>query len=527
MKTKFKTILNFTAAIATVTLTLSSCVDDLNTLPLDKNIQTTNNVLTNDSAYLQLLAKCYSGLAVGGQTANDGAADISSIGGGYSSYFRQYWCAQELTTDEAICAWNDGNLRDYHDQDWNASNELVQALYYRINLEISYCNNLIRLTKGNEKYKDYYTEARFLRAMSYWHMLDLFHTGPFVTENDKVGFFFPNQASSQELFDYIESELKDIENVLVMPRTNEYGRADRAAAWMVLAKLYLNAKVYTGTEKYTDCITYSNKIIAAGYVLESKYANLFLADNNLRTNEIIFPICFDGRNTQTWGGCTYLICAAVGDGMNASDFGIAGGWGGNRTTSAFVNKFPDITGTTDKRAMFYTNNHTLEINDIFSFKQGYALGKYKNITSTGAVGSSTTFPDTDVPLFRLSDAYLMYAEAVLRGGSGGTRNLALEYVNKIRERAYNAVVGDPAADITDAQLTLDFILDERARELYWEGQRRTDLIRFDKFTGSNYIWPWKGAVKEGKSTDSKYNVLPIPSSDINANPKLKQTAGYF
>lgn len=527
MKTKFKTILNFTAAIATVTLTLSSCVDDLNTLPLDKNIQTTNNVLTNDSAYLQLLAKCYSGLAVGGQTANDGAADISSIGGGYSSYFRQYWCAQELTTDEAISAWDDGNLRDYHDQDWNASNELVQALYYRINLEISYCNNLIRLTKGNEKYKTYYTEARFLRAMSYWHMLDLFRTGPFVTENDKVGFYFPNQASSQELFDYIESELKDIENVLAMPRTNEYGHADRAAAWMVLAKLYLNAKVYTGTEKYTDCITYSNKIIAAGYVLESKYANLFLADNNLRTNEIIFPICFDGRNTQTWGGCTYLICAAVGDGMNASDFGIAGGWGGNRTTSAFVNKFPDITGNTDKRAMFYTNNHTLEINDIFSFKQGYALGKYKNITSTGAVGSSTTFPDTDVPLFRLSDAYLMYAEAVLRGGSGGTKALALSYVNKIRERAYNAAVGDPTADITDAQLTLDFILDERARELYWEGQRRTDLIRFDKFTGSNYIWPWKGAVKEGKSTDSKYNVLPIPSSDINANPKLKQTAGYF
>lgn len=514
------------SAFVCLSLLMASCVKDLDTQPLDPNVQTANNVLKQDSSFLQLLAKCYSGYAVGGQSANDGNQDISSINGGFSSYFRQYWCAQELTTDEAICAWNDGNLRDYHDLDFTPSNEFVTAMYYRINLEIAYCNNLIRSTKGTDKYKAYSTEARFLRAMSYWHLLDLFRTGPFTTENDKVGFYFPRQASAQELFDYIETELKAIENELPAPRTNEYGRADRAAAWMVLSKLYLNAEVYTGAKKYTECITYCNKIIGAGYSLEPKYANLFLADNNLRTNEIIFPICFDGRTTQTWGGATYLICAAVGDGMNASEFGIGGGWGGNRTTKEFVSKFSDITGATDKRAMIYTNRHTLEIDDIFNFNQGYALGKYKNITSTGTNGSSATFPDTDVPLFRLSDAYLMFAEAVLRGGTGGTRATALGYVNQVRERAYQVPAGDASADITDSQLSLDFILDELSREFYWEGHRRSDLVRFGKLVSGDYLWTWKGASKEGKAVATKFNTLPIPSSDINANPNLKQVNGW-
>lgn len=505
---------------------LSSCEGDLDTLPLDKNIQTENNVLTSDESYLGLLAKCYSGLAVGGQTANDGEQDIASINGGFSSYLRQFWCAQELTTDEAICAWNDGNLRDYHDLDYTSTNEFVTALYYRINLEISFCNNLIRLTNGKDNLKQYNAEARFLRAMSYWHILDLFRTGPFVTENEKPGFFFPKQANAQELFNYIETELKAIENELPQPRANAYGRADRGAAWMVLAKLYLNAEVYTGVSKYTETITYCKKLIDGGYTLESKYANLFLADNDLRRNEIIFPICFDGRNTQTWGGTTYLICASVGGSMKASDFGIGGGWSGNRTTKEFVSKFSDISGSTDKRAMIYADGQSLEINDVFNFNQGYSLGKYKNITSTGVTGSSTTFPDTDFPMFRLSDVYLMFAEAVLRGGAGGTRSQALSYVNLVRERAYGVSAGDPTADITDSQLTLDFILDERARELYWEGHRRSDLVRFGKLTGSSYVWAWKGGVKAGQGVADKFKTLPIPASDINSNPNLKQVNGW-
>ncbi|MGC8802186.1 MAG: RagB/SusD family nutrient uptake outer membrane protein [Bacteroidales bacterium] len=130
--------------------------------------------------------------------------------------------------------------------------------------------------------------------------------------------------------------------------------------------------------------------------------------------------------------------------------------------------------------------------------------------------------DTDFPMFRLADVYLMYTEATLRGATNGNRAKALQYVNELRTRAYGGSIGN----ITDSQLTLDFILDERARELYWEGHRRTDLIRFGKFSGGNYIWPWKGKVKEGTATPAHLDLFPIPASDLNANPNLVQNPGY-
>ncbi|MGZ2369738.1 RagB/SusD family nutrient uptake outer membrane protein [Ancylomarina sp. YFZ004] len=499
-----------------------SCVDDLDTLPLDEDIRTGENVLTDAESYKQLLAKCYAGLILGGQTGVDSDADISSINGGFSSYLRLLWNHQELPTDEAICAWNDGNLRDLHDQDWDSSNEFVKAMYYRIALQITYCNNLIKLTSGKSEYKAYSDEARALRALSYYHMLDMFGRGPFVTENDEIGsFFFPEMATQEKLFEYIENELTAIESELADPMTNEYGRADKGLAWAILAKMYLNAEVYIGAPKYTEAITYCNKIIDGGYSLESDYANLFLADNHLRTNEIIFPITSDGNSTQTWGGMTFLLHSTVGGDMPASESGIDGGWGGNRTTKTFVELFPDATGT-DKRGMFYTEGQNLEIEDIFNFRDGYALRKFKNITSTGAVGSNLSFPDTDFPLYRLADFQLMYAEAFLRGGSGANEATAVAYINQLRSRAY----GDASENITASELTLDFILDERGRELYWECHRRTDLIRYGRLTNGTYNWPWKGAVADGKSTDVKYNVFPIPSSDINANPNLSNISGY-
>ncbi len=509
---------------ALLMLSFTGCVNDLNTVPLDEDIQTEEKVLTGEEAYKQLLAKCYAGFIIGGQTGVDGEPDISSINGGFSSYLRLLWNHQELPTEEAICAWNDGNLRDLHDMDWNRSNEFVTAMYYRVNLEVAYCNNLIRLTKDQTEYQAYYTEARALRALSYWHLLDLFRTGPFVTEEDPIGtFFFPEQATAQQLFEFIESELKAIEEELPAPRTNEYGRADQALAWMVLAKLYLNAQVYTGQEKYTECITYCNKIINAGYSLVPDYTHLFLADNQRLTNEIIFPVAADGERTQTWGGMTFIIHSSVGGAMPASESGIDGGWEGNRTTSAFVNKFADISGNTDHRALIFTTGQTKEIENIFTFKQGYMIRKFRNITSTGAAGSNTSHPDTDFPMFRYADVLLMYAEAVLRGGTGGTSATALGYVNDLRERAY----GNESGNINASQLTLDFILDERARELFWECHRRTDLVRFGKLTGGAYLWPWKGAQAAGASTDERFNVFPIPASDINANPNLQQImTGY-
>ena len=221
---------------------------------------------------------------------------------------------------------------------------------------------------------------------------------------------------------------------------------------------------------------------------------------------------------------TYLVHAPVGGSMSAASFGINGGWAGLRTTAAFVGSFTDITGNTDKRAMFYTTGQSLEINDVFNFTNGYAIAKFRNVTSAGAKGSDQTgdFPDTDYPMFRLADVYLMYAEAVVRGGAGGSAATALQYVNALRQRAY----GNTNGNITAPQLTLDLILAERGRELFWEGHRRTDLIRFGKFTGSTYIWPWKGGVKEGKAVEDFRTLYPIPSADRTANPNLEQNDGY-
>jgi starch-binding outer membrane protein, SusD/RagB family len=507
---------------------VTSCVNDLDRTPF---IEVTSATVYKDPAnYKQILAKMYAGYAVSGQQGPAGQADISGIDEGFSTYLRQYWKAQELTTDEAVIGWNDGNLRDYHDMDWTASNEFVTAMYNRIYYQITLTNEFIRETTdaklsergiSGTEVKTYRAEARFLRALSYYHALDMFGNVPFVTEADAVGSFLPRQATRAELFSYIESELKAIDAELTAPMANEYGRADKGAAWTLLAKLYLNAQVYTGTAKNNEAVEYCNKVIGAGYALESKYANLFLADNN-KSKEMIFAITFDGNKTKTWGGMTFLVHAPVGGSMNPAEFGISGGWSGLRTTKAFVDKYADKTGATDKRATFYTKDQNVDIDDLFKFSDGYAITKYKNLTSTGVKGSDVegNFPDTDFPMFRLADVYLMYAEAVLRGGTGGNTATAISYINKLRERAY----GNTTGNVTS--IDLNFVLDERARELYWEGHRRTDLIRFGKFAGATYIWPWKGAVKEGKSVAEYLNLFPIPSADIVANPNLKQNTGY-
>jgi len=305
------------------------------------------------------------------------------------------------------------------------------------------------------------------------------------------------------------------------PRANEYGRVDKACVWMLLARLYLNAEVYGAGDKYTDAVTYSNKVITeGGYELEDTYAHMFMADNNTAKG-IIFALQYDGVTTQTYGGTTFLVAAQIGGSMQGlTDFGSTEAWWGLRVKPQFYDKFP--TDNSDSRKMFYTAGQTKEMTNLFDFTNGFASTKWKNKTSAGVNGKSTKFPDTDLPIFRLADAYLMYAEAVLRGGTGGTLTNALGYVNAIREKAY----GGTAGDIDASQLNLDFILDERGRELWFEGYRRTDLIRFGKFTGGDYLWSWKGGILAGKAIDAKYNLYPIPDADRTANPNLLQNDGY-
>ena len=512
------------------------CVDDLDTQITDPDVILADQVYQTKADYLSGLAKVYAAFATTGQAGPAGQGDISDIDEGASAYLRGYWQLQELPTDEAVIAWNDGNLPRLNFQQWSSSNEFINAFYNRVFFSVAAANEFIResapekvsergITGADaEEIATFRLEARFLRALVYMHGIDLFGDLGFVTDEDPVGIFFPEQVAKAEIFTFIESELLEIEQGMLSPMSI-HGRADKGAVWMTLAKLYLNAEIYTGENRYSDAITQLNNVFNAGYSLDSDYDELFMTDN-FNSNEIIFPIVFDGVETQTFGGTTYLAHAAVGGSMDAAEYGIDFGWGGNRTTSALVDLFEfsdDDFNSPDDRANFYTDGQSKEINQVIDqFTDGFAIEKFVNISSTGEPGSNVTFVDTDFPLFRLADAYLMYAESVLRGGSGGSSSQALTYINLLRERAY----GDTSGNISAGDLTLDFVLDERARELYWEGHRRTDLIRYGYYTDSNFTWPWKGGIQDGVSTQSFYDLYPIPSAQLLANPNLTQNPGY-
>ena len=502
----------------------------------------TETVYNDPENYIHVLAKLYGSFVLTGNKGPSGEADITGFDEGASGYVRVLWNLQELTTDEAVCGWADPGIPELNNMTWSSDNIWVKYMYYRIYFTIPLCNEFIRESADDKldehgfgdadksKIRAYRAEARFIRALAYYHAIDFFGTGPFVTEDDLAGSFFPEQASRAELFAYVESELLALssDNDMAGARQNEYGRADKAAVWTLLAKLYLNAEVYTGQNRYAAVIPLCEKIIGSGFSLETQYKNLFLADNH-KSQEIIFPITSDGKNTQTYGCTTFLVHAAIGGSMTASAFGVNSGWAGLRSTKNLVNLFTDTlpsdtaAGHLDSRYLFYKKGQKKEITLIPTFTHGYAVAKYRNMTSTGVKGSdaSGNFVDTDFPMFRLADVYLMYAEVAARG-AGGDAGLATNYLNALRERAY----GNSSGNITTADLTTDFILNERAKELHWEATRRTDLIRFGKFTDGGYVWPFKGGVVAGAGVAGFYNLFPIPNSDIVANPNLTQNPGY-
>jgi hypothetical protein len=279
----------------------------------------------------------------------------------------------------------------------------------------------------------------------------------------------------------------------------------------------LNAAVYTGTSNYAGALAAAQAAIAGPYTLDPSYRHLFQADNNT-SSEIIFAVPEDGKLTQTYGSTNFLIHASCGGSMNPSDYGVDGCWYGLRAKPEAVNRFTVGDG---RNSYFVATGNGAAINSIGEFNDGIKAPKFSNRKSNGDPGQVSNFVDTDYPMFRLADAYLIYAEAQLRGG-GGTRVQALTYVNALRQRAY----GNASGNITDAQLTLSFLLDERGRELLWEGQRRMDLIRYGTFTGGSYLWSWKGGVKAGTATDVHLNLFPIPANELSANPNMKQNPGY-
>jgi len=525
-------------------LSLSACMKDLDQEPIDPDSFTEKDVFKNATEAKGALAKIYASLSLTGQKGPAGDGDIAGADEGSTGYTRMQFYLQVASTDEAIIRWSDAGVPDFHNMSWTPANTFNNAYYNRLGQQIAFANSFIdnaQALASDPEVAYYIAEARFIRAYAYYNVIDAFGKAPLVTSSKAD--LKPAQNTRAELFNFVESELKDLEGKLKAARANEYGRVDVVAAQALLARLYLNAKVYIGQDKYTDCITYAKKVIASSYSLNTTDANnngtaydeLFLADNNSNgaQNEFIFLASFDGLNTKTYGGTAFIIHGATGGNMNASSLGINDGWSGLTAPKEFVNKFEvsarnsnnEPTAWKDKRAMFYTNGQTYENTDLKDFtKSGYAITKFKNITSTGAAGKDPEkkFPDTDLPLIRLAEVYLTYAEAVLRGGTGGDRATALGYINQLRTRAY----GNTSGNIADSDLTLDFILDERARELYWEGLRRTDLIRYGKFTGGAYLWSFKGGAASGVAVPDYRNLYPIPQDARTANDNLTQNTGY-
>lgn len=542
MKKTYKILLSLAITGAVFT----SCHDDLNVDPtIDPDSFTEENVFATAEDAKGALAKLYASLALTGQAGPAGKPDITGIDEGASQYSRTLFNLNELTTDNAVVGWGDPGLPNLHAMSWDSSNDFTTAMYYRLAQEVSFCNSFIEnaqeLTE-NPEVATYIAEARFLRAFAYFNLLDFYGNVPLVTA---VSTELPVQNTRAEIFQFVETELLEIQEQLKESQANEYGRVDRVAAWALLSKLYLNAEVWTGENSYTEAVSFANKVIQSSYSINTTDANqngnaydeLFLADNdtNGAQNEFIFALNFDGNQSRTFGGTTFLIHAAIGGNMDPVAYGVNGGWGGIRSTSALVSKFDNAITDTDEdgypiawsdgRAMFHTDGQSYEINTIANtFTDGYAVSKFKNIDSQGnpGVDAGGDYADTDLPLIRLAEIYLTYAEAVARGGSGGDLNTAAGLINQLRARAF----GNSSGNISAGDLTLSFILDERARELYWEGQRRTDLIRYGNYTGSSYLWPFKGGVKNGTSVDNYRVLFPLPVNILSINTNLTQNTGY-
>ncbi|WP_298649791.1 RagB/SusD family nutrient uptake outer membrane protein [uncultured Proteiniphilum sp.] len=542
MKTvKKHTILFFVVISLTVT-GLSSCLDDLNTIPLDPEELVSEVVFGSEiGPYQELLAKIYAGMAISGNSGGDGDPDVAGVdGGSQASFLRGLWNLQQLPTDEALCAWNDVGIPDLNYITWTSSNVFIKGFYYRLYYQINLANALLRETSEDklssrgvsqadqDRIQAFRAEARFHRALAYYYLLDMFRNVPFVNEDSPVGSTLPPQIMAADLFDYIEKELTECEADMLDPfvgyDTSSYGRAHKAANWSLLSRLYLNAEIYTGMKKYSESITYSKKVLAENYQLDQVYANVFKADNH-KSVEMIFPIRYEGEDTQTWGGMTFLLSSTEPSDMQ-EEVNAVGAWQGNRALKSIVATFErEYRYEEDSRFSMVRTDKTesYEITDPSLFtNNGIPVVKYYNRNSDGTLPPSN-IAFTDFPLFRLGEIYLNYAEAVLRGGTGGDAATALELVNNLRKRAYS---DDAAATITAGELTLDYILDERGREFFYEAQRRTDLVRFGKLTGSSYLWPWKGNVAEGKSVAEHFNVFPIPADDIGANENLTQNTGY-
>ena len=542
MKKYFKSII----LTGLLVCSMSACVDDLNVQSIDPNIQSEIDL---DAVFL----KIYATLGLTGQQGPDGNGDIADLDEGTSAFYRMLFSLNEYCADMIYWIWPDVGIEDVRCATWTSSNPLTKGLYSRLYFDISLCNLYLAETNGTTVPATVTkrAEVRFIRALNYYYLLDMFGNVPFPLTVSKEN---PEQIKRADLYAWVEAELKELEPDLADAGNRiSYYRVDKVAAWLLLSRLYLNAAVYTGTADWNNAALYSKKVIDSSYALASQYAYLFMGDNdNLSSvndayKEIILPIAQDGLNIRSWGGSMFLVAAThMGD---MPSWGITESWKCIRSRYELIKLFfptapkydnienAFIKGTdveitaaaSDDRALF-CNYYEYSATDalIFllgrqdkddEFKSGWAITKFTNLLAdSNRKPSDSMWPDMDIPFMRKAEAYLNYAEAVLRGAPASGMSPA-EAVNELRRRAHaNELSG----------VTLNDILDERGREFFCEGYRRTDLVRFNKFGGNTgYFWEYKGgAILGGVNFEAFRNLYPLPQSDMVANPNLVQNDGY-
>ena len=563
-----KKIFAKTIAAAVLTLGMTGCVNDLDIPSIDPQSSPSADPMG-------LLAKCYGVLGLTGQDGGTGNGDLS-LDEGESGFYRTTFNLQELPTDECMWAWQtDPDIPQITMMNWNSSSVRVQWAYTRLTYDITLFNSYLCQVPEDDANRQYRAEVRFLRALHYWYMLDLFGKSPFKTEFNITE--LPVEYSGNQMYGWLDQELTDIENEMTATGTGvgafndsqNFGRADLGAVYLLHARLALNSVVYSDSinpeTEYRKAIDYCNKIEQSGaYTLSSKekngnsgYAQLFMADNDQNADamdEIIFPIRQDGLRTRQYSGSLILIAGSRSAAM--PNYGMKESWTCLFARKAMTQKFfpslsnvplvPDgaetsddqtkaaeldlqygtsvqqlIDAAGDDRALLYSGCangvRTISTEAVTDFKNGLSLVKWTNMKSDNTGGQDLSWPDTDIPLLRYAEVFLIRAEANWRLGADATT--VMNDINVLRQRANTRLFN--AGDITE-----DNIRDEWCREFFMEGRRRSDLVRFGCFTGNKYVWDWKGGTANGTTIDSHFDVYPIPADDIMNNTNLKQNPGY-
>lgn len=571
MKRKFY-ILSLVVAAAATVFSTSSCVKDLDAYPHNEDDYSSETAYGDKyESYIAGLAHCYRSF--------NNCMDLQVDDQGSSELVRAYFNIQEVSADGCkSAAVADSWVLDMDKNTWTADNNAASyAIYCRCINGISFVNEYLRQTTDDRlerrgcdkdlvgKVHELRCEARFIRAYLYYILIDVFGDVPFITEESDFGAVSPKMETRTNVFNYIESELKDLvsaESPMQEARTS-YPRVDKGSAWGLLSRLYLNAQVLTstvdasgkvtskGAARWEDCKKACEEVFKSGYALCSNYSDMFRGDNGENpdvTQEFLFAVDYDELAMNSWGGTAYFSegCFQLKDDVDENgkplySLGLADGWASIRMPYEYARDYFGVTipadgynadgsytgkyNYTDKRAAcFFIRGHYEQMTDLSEFGRGWSFYKYNNIPHNV---SREDFASTaaryygwmakcgiDAPMIRLGEIYLTYAEACIESGAAAK---GLPYLNAIRQRAGLEAL---------SSYTLKDVQKERAAELAWESLRRSDLIRWGLYNTSDYLWKWKGGSYDGQAFPEYKLVFDFPPSELTANENLSHKPGY-